>query len=553
VTASLLLAATLAVHAPLALHPDNPRYFLFRGKPTVLVTSAEHYGAVLNLDFDYVRYLDALAADGLNLTRTFSGAYREIPGNFGITDNTLAPLPGRFMAPWPRSHTPGESDGGTKFDLARRDEAYFGRLVDFVAEAQKRGIVVEMNLFCPFYEQSMWDASPMNARNNVNGIGAVPREEAYSLKHADLTRVQEELARRIVTALNSFDNVYFEVANEPYIEKITIAMEWQHHMARVIAQTEAALPNRHLVSLNVANGRATVESLSPHVSIYNFHYAHPPDVVEMNAHVRGVIGENETGFRGRDDVVYRTEGWAFLLAGGGLYNNLDYSFTPKHPDGTFLGYASPGGGSPAFRKQVKVLKDFLHSFEFVRMQPRRPVVTAPVGVAVEALVESGRQYAVYLYVPIPGDKQPPPDEPRAPAPVEIGLEMPAGRYRAEWVDPRSGAVAKAEDFDHAGGRRALVSPPLREDLALSVRETTSGGRANVLGGERHVERRFPGEAPREHASPVEFRLPSAVASWSARRSRGCPRRRPIRTSSPGPASSSCRRRSGRRSRACRGS
>ena len=259
--ASLLLAAAVGAPAPLALHPDNPRYFLFRGKPTVLVTSGEHYGAVLNLDFDYVRYLDALAADGLNLTRTFSGVYREIPGNFGITDNTLAPLPGRFVAPWARSTTPGESDGGTKFDLARWDEAYFRRLVDFVAEARRRGIVVEMNLFCPFYEQSMWDASPMNAKNNVNGVGAVPREEVYTLKHADLTRVQEEVARRIVTALNPFDNLYFEVANEPYFGGIT--MEWQHHVAKVIAATEASLPNRHLVSMNVANGRARVESTEP--------------------------------------------------------------------------------------------------------------------------------------------------------------------------------------------------------------------------------------------------------------------------------------------------
>ena len=46
VLASLVLAA--AVGAPLALHPANPRYFLFRGKPAVLVTSGEHYGAVLN-------------------------------------------------------------------------------------------------------------------------------------------------------------------------------------------------------------------------------------------------------------------------------------------------------------------------------------------------------------------------------------------------------------------------------------------------------------------------------------------------------------------------
>ena len=99
-----LLLLVAATHAPLALHPENPRYFLFRGKPTVLVTSGEHYGAVLNLDFDYVRYLDALAADGLNHTRLFSGTYREVPSSFGITDNTLAPKPGRYAAPWAREH-----------------------------------------------------------------------------------------------------------------------------------------------------------------------------------------------------------------------------------------------------------------------------------------------------------------------------------------------------------------------------------------------------------------------------------------------------------------
>ena len=122
--------------------------------------------------------------------------------------------------------------------------------------------------------------------------------------------------------------------------------------------------------MNIANGSAKVEKPSPHVSIFNFHYATPPDAVAANAHLRGVIGENETGFRGRDDVLYRTEGWAFVLAGGGLYNNLDYSFTAAHPDGTFLEYTSPGGGSPALRRQLGLLKDFIDSFDFVRMRPR---------------------------------------------------------------------------------------------------------------------------------------------------------------------------------------
>ena len=97
-----ILAATAATAAePIRLHSRNPHYFHFRGKPTVLITSAEHYGAVLNLDFDYKLYLKTLAADRLNLTRVFTGSYREGGKSFGIRDNTLAPKDNRFIAPWP--------------------------------------------------------------------------------------------------------------------------------------------------------------------------------------------------------------------------------------------------------------------------------------------------------------------------------------------------------------------------------------------------------------------------------------------------------------------
>jgi len=36
------------IFKPIGLHPENPHYFLWRGKATVLITSGEHYGAVLN-------------------------------------------------------------------------------------------------------------------------------------------------------------------------------------------------------------------------------------------------------------------------------------------------------------------------------------------------------------------------------------------------------------------------------------------------------------------------------------------------------------------------
>lgn len=54
------------VHAQhvLRLYPANRHYLMYRNKPVILITSGEHYGALLNLDFDYISYPDALQKEG---------------------------------------------------------------------------------------------------------------------------------------------------------------------------------------------------------------------------------------------------------------------------------------------------------------------------------------------------------------------------------------------------------------------------------------------------------------------------------------------------------
>lgn len=126
IASSVIANLACAVEKPLSLHPDNPHYFLFRDKPTILVTPAEHYGAVLNRDFDFTKYLDELETHGLNLTRTFTGVYCEDTNAFGITRNTLAPTEGKLICPWARSDMPGYEGGGNKFEFIRMkpDEAF---------------------------------------------------------------------------------------------------------------------------------------------------------------------------------------------------------------------------------------------------------------------------------------------------------------------------------------------------------------------------------------------------------------------------------------------
>jgi hypothetical protein len=300
----------------------------------------------------------------------------------------------------------------------------------------------------------MWNLSPMKAANNINGVGDAPREEVYTLAHADLTAAQDAMTRKVVQELREFDNVFYEICNEPYFGGVTPA--WQRHIADVITATEAAFPHRHLIAQNIANGAAKVEEPHPAVSIFNFHYASPPDAVAQNAALRKVIGFDETGFRGTGDRPYREDAWDFLLAGGGLYNNLDYSFTAEHPDGTAkVTDPTPGGGGPSLRAQLRILREFLSRFDRVRLQPDEGVITAgvPEGATARALAETGKAYAVYI---------------RGGSHAALTLAIPAGHYRAEWVNPRTGATDKAEEIHHGGGHVVLTAPPYTEDIALRL-------------------------------------------------------------------------------------
>ena len=187
------LAAVGFAAEPIRLHPSNSHYFLFRGRPAVLITGTEHYGAVLNLDFDYTKYLDELHSQGLNLTRTFTGTYREVAKNFNIAGNTLAPASGRFLS-WRRHRTASTISSSGIQPTSRASRISLG-------QAGKRAIVVELSLFCPYYEDSMWEVAPFNAKNNRNGVGNLKRTEALTLDNGGLLAIQDAMVRKIVAEL----------------------------------------------------------------------------------------------------------------------------------------------------------------------------------------------------------------------------------------------------------------------------------------------------------------------------------------------------------------
>jgi hypothetical protein len=450
---SFVFCFSFSFSQPVSLHPDNPHYFFYKNKPTVFITSGEHYGALLNLDFNYTKYLDELQRKALNMTRTFSGIYCEQPGAFNIGNNTLAPVSLKYITPWARSETPGYKNGGNKFDLSKWDDKYFERLKDFLQQAADRGVVVEFTLFCPFYEDGMWFISPMHPSNNINSTPDIPRTDVYTLdKNGSLLNIQKELVKKIVTEVNNFDNIVFEICNEPYFGGVTL--EWQHAIADVIAQTEKDLSKKHLITQNIQNGSSLLNDPHPAVSVFNWHYAYPPVTVSLNYQLNKALGDNETGFRGVSDSTYRFEAWRFIMAGGALFNHLDYSFAPGNESGDFkYDTTTPGGGGNTFRKQVSVLKKFIEGFNFINMKPDSNFF-ADASIRGNALSENGKQYAAYFI----NDK----------SVSEVAVNVAAGKYNVTWVHAETGKYEKTYAVTSRDGKLSLKVPDQSQDFAIKI-------------------------------------------------------------------------------------
>ncbi len=464
---------------PIAVHPRNPHYYIFQGKPTVLITSAEHYGAVVNKAFDYVAYLDALHAYGLNYTRIYPGFLFEPIGKFG-PGNNLGVKPANLVVPWGRSQVAGYALCGNKFDLDRWDPEYFNRLKDFVAKAAERGVVVEICFFNAQYSDT-WPISPLYYENNVQGVGKCDYQDAQTLRHPELVQREADYVRKITQEVNAYDNVILEICDEaPDIGNPPTPMaeagQWVSHLVEVAKRTESSLPKKHLIAQQMEGptGGPFDFAAHPDVSIIVTQY-----VWEAGFQWGGMKGLdyaygrnkpiefNETAYypfwyKGDKVGDSRVEAWEFMVGGGASFNHLNALYTVENPAGK-----TPDNAQVL--SALKYLKEFIYSFDFSKMHPDISYVLngIPPGTYCRGMSEEGKQYALYhhhstggsgsQYTVTPGNYQ-----------EDLLLTLPAGTYKADWVDPSTGSVLRSETFQHPGGKRTLTSPGHTVDIALRI-------------------------------------------------------------------------------------
>ncbi|NND31451.1 MAG: hypothetical protein HKN76_02590, partial [Saprospiraceae bacterium] len=271
------------------------------------------------------------------------------------------------------------------------------------------------------YQDAYWTRHPYNPENNVNDLGPLIRQDFNTLKNAKVLRYQKQLIEKLAIELNEYDHIFFELCNEPwadngthtqFLHKTLIpkndnlgwfiwataanadAKAWQRELAATFRNAEAKLGKKHLLAQNYSNFKENLTKVDPNIDILNFHYAWPESVSDNYAWNRP-INFDESGFAGSADTTYLQQAWAFIMSGGSIFNNLDYSFYVGSEDGTGDNEA-PGGGSTRLRMQLKFLHDFINRFDFVELIPSTHLVKHSPGMEAYGMAQRDQSYAFYL-------------------------------------------------------------------------------------------------------------------------------------------------------------
>ena len=488
------LAACSLVWAQDAVTIDsgNPKYLLFRGKPLVLITATEHYGSVVNRPFDFDKYLDDAATHKMTMTRTFL-LFRELqsPRN---PSSPLKPESPDYISPFVRSGPGTALDGEPIYDLDQWNPEYFQRLHLFLNAASKKAIVVELTLFSNTYADGVWALNPFRAENNKQHVGNIEWEDYTSLKNPELVRRQKAYARKIIDETSGYDNLYYEVCNEPGggIPGHATAADvdaWQKEMASAIRGEMRRQGRPHLLSGQQAftYGAKNMFPMDASFADKTFDIVndHPLPNTRVDGHVYDmgnfmskelrlgqvasfckasysypkpvVLDEDNAASLYRDTTgwtIHRKRAWTALL-NGCHYDYIDFSIT--------VGNES---GSAASRQEIRTwmqhLSEFMASFDFVHSKPDVSwIAEYPANLLASGLSESGRDYVAYL-----ADSRELTD-PAAGETIKggISLSLPSGRYSVSLYSPITGEYSPAIEVK-GGGRSVLTLPQFKQDVVI---------------------------------------------------------------------------------------
>jgi hypothetical protein len=454
-------AAQMGTNVPsskaLAIYPPNPAYFQSAdGRPIIMIGDYEASptaptGIPIDPNSDYQVFFDTLKDNGLNFAKLwiFYGVEAEYDSETPFDEYH------RFnILPYLRTGPGLANDGRPKYDLTQFNPYYFERVAAACAAARARGIYLHLVLIDGwiFRIPALWKFHVYNRSNNVNhvdgdpkgtGMSTDPKQGSCSLGNVQVLEVEKAYLRRLLDAVNDFDNVLFEVSNENYYN-----LRWELGVAAFVHDYEKSKPRQHLVMPldlpdhdygGVSYGADAQNDHTKSWKTWDLPQLHARLLAARD--LKQPLIFDPDGIESNDNPVQRKAFWT-AFASGGHVDYTDYSFQPE------IGGDERGVRRAELRRQLGHLASLTRQVRFWEMHPAD-------------LVRSGDAYALasqreaILYLPRGGN-------------VDVDLQGLVGRLNAKWFNPRNGLFS--ESFTVAGGKTMTFTTPDLRDWALHLQK-----------------------------------------------------------------------------------
>jgi hypothetical protein len=321
--------------------------------------------------------------------------------------------------------------------------------------------------------EDRWMAQPLNHANNIQGIGSLEYKLFTTLADKPLVDVQTKYVRKIASALIDFDNVIYDISDEPEMEgqnswpwnsallDALIAVDQHKHIYGETAHS--ATPD---FTKDSRTSWIPTEYISPMERTLDENYGDDKPIIDVETAWYplwyGPTPVEET----------RVEGWYAMVGGlaGMIHLNGDFSTS------------NPSGQGTSTQKEIlpqkRALMMFMHSLDFLQMKKYTDFRVGDAKVLARGIAEPGKQYALYLFH---GSRKWE-DWSQGPTATRfnisanwftdrVALDVPTGAYRVEWVNPASGAVIESSTLDCRGGETALETPRYYVDIALPMKRS----------------------------------------------------------------------------------
>lgn len=387
----------------ISIYNRNTFYFQdAKGKPVILIGDYS-WDTFSNVNFDYVRMFDSLKARGLDFTRVW--LWKQYTWDSADRAPNICPY---------RREGPGvANDGKPKYNLDKYDPAFFDRLKHMCEAAQKRGIYLQLILLDTWMlkHDYLWRLAAFNRDNNVNHVDGDPRntgtgtdgEHGYcSQGNPKALKYQKAYIRKVVETVNSYNNIFFEVANENFYSK-----QWELGLCDFIKTIELKMPKQHMtIRRDFPSHPEFVQSWDPetiHKNILAKHDLKVPLIFDTD----GMIAKN--------DNEVRKAAWSAVASGA----QFDY----LEGDITYLKDTIVGGSGADVHLQIGYMARF--------MKAMKPWTLTPA----DSLIRNGfamvmaNKNKLFAYLPKGGA-------------LTLDLSGLKGKIKGQWYDPRSGKFSK---------------------------------------------------------------------------------------------------------------